>query len=579
MNELLPTAADDVPPRRAWALALLIAIIFFAAVAPTLNWLQFASGNENLVAEAALEMRQGGPKLLPNMMGEPRVKKPPLVTWITAAAMRPQTVAELHDPKEREDAYRDLAFQVRWPALLAAAVMTLAAFETGRVWAGEMTGLMTALVVCTNYLFLKYMRQATTDVHLAAWVAVANACFAHGVLRGRWWLAATVGALATGIAFLCKGPVALVESVLPMGVMAAVMCWRGKENLDGEGSTTAEPLSLPPPARGGEENLRRIVQIGVGIVLFAAVALPWFIYVLRTVPNVGHVWTQEVGREGATALDVSNPIVYAELPFLTVPWIVFAVVGLLALWQKRRVRAAWWPIVFSVVPLLVMVWFRDRKERYMLPMIVPAAMICGYGLATWIRSWQAKPTVPDRIIGWIHFILILAIGSALLIAGMNQKRLDGTPWFGPRLAVWLGVALFATLGLTLLWQRRRAWAMPVATFGLMLAYLAAYQFGYRDTEQGRSSLKPLADAILAQAPDAAVYDWVPRGRVDEQMGIYLARPVLKADPATLKPIDRPLVLITRLSKRDEPTILSNDWQPLAVVYEGTVKWSAFIWRP
>src|SRR5215471_12112008 len=59
-----------------------IPLLFYAAIAPTLTWLEFDSGSENLVVAAALEMRRGSQWLMPTLQGELRITKPPLATWI-----------------------------------------------------------------------------------------------------------------------------------------------------------------------------------------------------------------------------------------------------------------------------------------------------------------------------------------------------------------------------------------------------------------------------------------------------------------------------------------------------------------
>ena len=585
MTEPSPIAAAESPfsvgTAGAWALAILIAAAFFATVAPTLGWLDYSSGNENIVVQTALEMRHGGPKLLPQLDGDPRIKKPPLTTWLTAASMRPTTLARLDDPKQRDDAYHDLAFQTRLPALLAACVVILATFEIGRVWGGPSVGLFAAMVVCTNYLFLKYMRQSTTDAHLAAWVAVANACFFHGLLRGRWWIAAIGGGVATGLAFMCKGPVSLAETALPT-LMAAIVLYAGKQKNASEdaplttlGGMAMDQKPTTPSSRGSI-----IARVLIGIGLFALVALPWFVYVLLKVDHVAATWTKEVGRSGATTLEVGNPLVYLELGALTAPWLIFGIVGLLALWQRRRERAAWLPMIFAVVPLLAMVWFRDRKERYMLPMIAPCAVICGYGVMVWARSWRIKRTWGDVALLAVHGLVMIGLAAALLIAGSRSiKSVYGTPWYPQAMATWGLIAVAAFAGLIGVLARRRAWVVPAGTFVLMLGLLAVYLLGYRDSADGRSPLKPLTDAITDQAPGAVVYDWLPRGRADEQIALYLNRTVLRADPATLKPIDRPMVLIMRQGKIDERPQPPAEWKLLTSAEEGASTWFAFVRRP
>ena len=557
----------DVPRRQAWLLAVLIAAALFAAVVPTLRWVEFTNGNENIVVQTALEMRHGGPKLLPHLLGEPRVKKPPLVAWVAAASMRQPTIDQLKDAATAGIAYRDLALQVRWPSLVAACVMVLATFDFGRTWGGARVGLCSAMAVATCYLTFKYMRQTTTDAHLAAWVAVANACLARGLLRGGRWTAAIGGGVAIGVAFLCKGPVAVVQTALPALVTLIVLSAR-------------RPKPEVPRERGSQTVAATIAGVAIALL----VGLPWFVYVIATVPDVAKVWATEVTREGATNLDVSNPIIYLELGLLTAPWLIFGIVGLIALWQLRRVRTAWVPMIFAVVPLLVMVCFRDRKERYMLPMVMPACVICGYGAAAWMRSWTRGRTKGDIVVLAIHGTALLAAGLALAYVGATKlTRVAGGPWFDRHLAIWAAAAMVVLAGVSVLLVRRRAWVAIAATFLAMLGATTFYYSGYRYDRGGLAPLKPLADAIRAAAPEAVVYDWLPRGRADEQLAVYLDKTITRADPATLIYSDRPAVLIcrqARVNHEPEPLPpLGPQWKPIASEMEGSTVWSAFVLVP
>ena len=118
-------------------------------VAPTLDWLQFHDPIENLNVATALEIRRGGPWLVPTLQGVPRLAKPPLTAWITTAAIRPGTVAALDstDAVVRAAAYDRLTWEVRWPALLAACLTLAATFELGRTLANEEDGDTFGLIV------------------------------------------------------------------------------------------------------------------------------------------------------------------------------------------------------------------------------------------------------------------------------------------------------------------------------------------------------------------------------------------------------------------------------------------------
>ncbi|HLL90755.1 MAG TPA: hypothetical protein VK324_15745, partial [Tepidisphaeraceae bacterium] len=182
-----PTAAAPPRARRAWPYALIVPAVLFLAIAPTLTWLEFSSGSENLNVGTVLEMRRvdpvsgrEGPWLVPTLKGAPRVIKPPLTAWVSAALVGPETVAALShaDPAARAAAYERLAWEVRWPALVLACASLAFVFELGRVLTGSVAGgVLAATVAGINLLFLRYGRSATTDVQLMLWVAVANACF------------------------------------------------------------------------------------------------------------------------------------------------------------------------------------------------------------------------------------------------------------------------------------------------------------------------------------------------------------------------------------------------------------------
>src|SRR4051794_29102319 len=188
-DNLVPatTAAESLAPRRGgWLLACVIALTFFVAAAPTLTWLEFSSSMENLVAATALEIRRTGHWLIPTLETEPRIAKPPLAAWISAATIRPATVRALDhpDPRVRDAAYRQLAWEIRWPGLFCGCVILLAVFDLGRTVGGERAGIVAMLVAGSTLYFLAFARLASTDTQLALWVTIANAAIARLMLRG-----------------------------------------------------------------------------------------------------------------------------------------------------------------------------------------------------------------------------------------------------------------------------------------------------------------------------------------------------------------------------------------------------------
>src|SRR5690606_10867383 len=150
---------------------------------------------------------------LPTLNGGQRISKPPWTAWYTAAFVSPETVAALSnpDPLARDGAYRRLMWEIRWPALLAACLTLALTCEMGRLLTGSLRGgAVAAIVAGSTMMFLRFGRLATLDVQLGLWVTLANVLLLHAVLRGRWWLGCCGAGAAIGIAFMAKGPVALV---------------------------------------------------------------------------------------------------------------------------------------------------------------------------------------------------------------------------------------------------------------------------------------------------------------------------------------------------------------------------------
>src|SRR6185369_612015 len=111
--------------------------------------------------ETVLEMHRGGPWVIPRLKGAPRTAKPPLTNWISAALVSPSSVAALSDVEHRDQVYRRLAWEIRWPALLFACLTLVATAWLARVLFDDSTGLAAATMMGSCVLFLRFGRGMT----------------------------------------------------------------------------------------------------------------------------------------------------------------------------------------------------------------------------------------------------------------------------------------------------------------------------------------------------------------------------------------------------------------------------------
>ena len=562
--------------------------IFFAAVAPVLNWPQFSGDSEDLLVQTVLEMRNGGPWWIPTLGGAPRTRKPPLPAWISAASVSSRTVHDLSStiPAVRQSAYRRFAWEVRWPALVAACLMLLALGWTAEIIGGPAHVLPSVMICATSVLFFRYIRVATPDVYLAMFVTVANACLAAAIVRRRWRLGCVGAGAALGLAFMCKGPVAFVETLAPVVVYLASI-----------------KLSLRPgplPEYREREKSSCVLPIGCGVLLMLAIMLPWYWSVILGQPGSMEVWWNELKGEGAKSISHDPWYGYwTVLPNL-LPWLPLFVAGIYLAVQTRVQRAengivgsasadgtfrqpkvigsetipsakAYPTHSFSqsysvnphanarpehrrrgqeqrgqrsrillallmvVVPIIVLSFFHDRKERYLLPLAAPAAILTALAATRLKRSFPPKPGAA-QIVWALHWGLLLVFAIGLPVAGfIKLQRREGGSWYSfpmAAAAILCGVVFVIVGNLS---QHR--WRISFVSTGaaVMLLLNALFQYGWSRSVEGMSEMKPVADRIHADFPTGRVvyYDPPPGGKpVTLDLDIYLNRiiPVTPDNP-------------------------------------------------
>jgi 4-amino-4-deoxy-L-arabinose transferase-like glycosyltransferase len=532
-------------PAAAWLTALVCSALFFAVIFPTLGWLGFYNGTEKISVATALQTRRDGNWLLPLLDGRPRFVKPPLTMWETAATLRQQTVRDIGnpDPAIRRPAFHQFEIETRiWP-LVSCCIILLAVFEFGRVIGGPRLGLTAELVCASTFLFLRFSRLATSDVQLALWVSLADVFLAYALFDGRRWLGCIGAAIALGLALMSKGPVALVESLLPA---LAFIPFRDEEDKK-TGSWT-----LP---------------ILVGIALMLLIELPWYIYILHRLGNVWHKFRNEITGEDSP--DRASPW-YSYLGFLWLflPWLPLLVLGAIVAVQEsltrpksqavgnisRRLLLA---LLLFVIPLLVLSFFKDKRDRYVVPMLPPAAVLAAAGAVQCARGIRAR--LPDAR-AWlaVHFVPLAAMATALPLLGAfghvpafstpDAKHIYTAPMAVGVVAVcWTLIAIGIAL-------RRRAGAWVTVTVAVMLLLQTIFFLGYRQTPQGTSSAEPLAEAIWAQYPDAQIVNVDGSSALGpNELSIYLDRifaPIRGDAAIKLQPGPQPIIALVKEPQGD-----------------------------
>jgi len=213
--------------------ALALLLVFFRLGAPLLF-----DVDEAVFSEASREMLETGDWLTPTYNYENRYDKPVLFYWLQAAAF---AVLGTHE------------FAARLPSALAGLGLLLLVYAFVRRLEGEETAFWSTLTLLACIEFSAYSHAAVTDMTLTLFLSLA--IFSYMASRAETPRFAHVAGfhLGSALAFLTKG---LIGVVFPWGVVFLHGLLRRRAGF--------RPFLSP-----------------AGLLLFAAVGLPWYVLEFR----------------------------------------------------------------------------------------------------------------------------------------------------------------------------------------------------------------------------------------------------------------------------------------------------------
>jgi 4-amino-4-deoxy-L-arabinose transferase-like glycosyltransferase len=444
-------------------LAGFCAFLFFYG----LNQVGLIGADEPRYAQVAREMLERHDWITPVLGGQPWLEKPPLYYW---QAMVAYAVFGVSD------------WAARLPSALDATLLVLAVyfflrrFRTGF----ELDG---ALITASSAGIIGYARAASMDMALAA-------AFTVGMLG--WWawresgkklyLLIFYGFMALGM--LAKGPVAPFLAAVVIVLYAAAVR---------ELRVALKTLWLP------------------GILLFCAIALPWYVAVQIRNPVFFREFILEhnLARFSKNLYHHTEPFWY-YLPVTALalaPWTVFVIAALIEpvrLWWAKRapvsgrddpenqfgVFASCW----LIVPVVFFSLSQSKLPGYILPALPAGGLLLVDYLGRHLEQGEPKPAA--RVLAVLHALLSASpIVPALLIAYLiTQHRLPG----GRPMLVALTIAFILCAGIVLTLVRRTGLRMLrfVTLIPVVLTLGAVLKLGSVALDQTLSA-RPLALEIAA----------------------------------------------------------------------------------
>jgi len=418
---------------RRWALPLLLLAFGLFYLLPLVGhglWIP----DETRYAQIGQEMLLKGDWVSPHFMGIRYFEKPIAGYWMIAIG---------------QAIFGDNLFGVRIASAVSTGLSVVLAYLIARrLWNDPRKSLASALLYMSFGLIAGQAGYANLDPQFTLWVNLSLVALWFALdsttPRARLISWAVLG-VACGIGFMTKG---FLAWLLPVLIALPFMLWQRR---------FGELLRYGP----------------VAMVVAAVVSLPWVLSVHAHEPDFWRFffWHEHIRRFAAENAQHTRPW-WFYLPMIVVsslPWAALLPTTLAQAWKEKLQPSIGFLLLWLVLPLAFFSLSRGKLPTYIMPCLLPLAVLMGHALID--RITQAKGTAIRA-----NGLLNLAIGVISLIAllYLQFKR----EVYGHDEMLSLSLVFIVLMGwiLTNLLQAFRPlnfWAAPVIGIWLLVALLPA----------------------------------------------------------------------------------------------------------
>lgn len=387
---LLEPQALRPPPTRHALFVFLIALAVLSHLA-TIGWGDLYGHTEGQYAGAAREMIEAHHSLLPTNDGQPRLRKPPLLYWLTIVSFK---------------FFGINAAAARLPIALATIATVALTFLIGERLADYWRGFLAGLIyLCSVGTFL-LGRMIMPEPLFTAFITGAIFCALCGYQRRRfrrWWFLGFW--ICCALACLSKGIHGLLYPAAVLGTLAIFFR---------EARLRFRPLLH-------WSYLSIFVLLLVPWYVWAELHFPGFLRQLVAVEWMGHL------RTAPETLGSDNGV--PRLHFVTLhlcwwfPWLIALLPGVIFAW-RRVIRpheiefADALPLCWMAVGFIPLLLIGQRQDYYSMSMWSAFAL---WAAGAWLRTPRKLRLVGSALVGVIGF----ALAGAILLLPKIIAHADG----------------------------------------------------------------------------------------------------------------------------------------------------------
>jgi len=426
--------------------------------------------DEAMHAATSKAMVLSGDWITPQYNGENFYDKPPLYNWLAALAFMVMGFNEL---------------AARLPAALLGLGCVLITYWLARKMFAPVAAFLSALVLATSVEFIVLSRAVVHDISLAFFVTLALTLFFVGFKNERRRKPAFLFGYATlGLAVLAKGP---VGAALPVMIIGLFLIYKR------------------------QLRFLKDMQIGWGLLIFLAVAAPWYVLISLKNPDYLEYFLlkQNIGSFLSQQSRHPRPFYY-YIPVLMgglFPWSFFLP---LALFRAIRAKAALHGdgVIFALIWFgVIFIFFSMANSKlvtYILPLFPAAALLVGVLLYDLLYA-SNRVLHKGVLYSYLPFAAILPIVLGYLLLFPPDSLVTDTEIAMPLVyffAVWLTGCVLISISLVIK-KKYKAFIGSVAAitatlFPLVLIYIVPMLgplVSYKDLALKLDNLMPPGESI------------------------------------------------------------------------------------
>jgi len=301
--------------------------------------------DEGMHAATSKEMVLTGDWITPRLNGENFYDKPVLFTWLVAISFL---------------AFGFTEFAARLPVAMLGMGCVMVTYLLGRKMFGPTVGFLSGVILATSVEYVILSRGVIHDIALVFFVTLALFFFYMGFRndrqRKRYFL---LFYASSGFAVLAKGPIGLLLPALIIGFFLLVK---------------------------GKLSFLREMEIGWGILIFLAIAAPWYILVsLNNKDYAGYFFIQQnLMNFISLSQEVTHPkpvyfYVYILLGGFS-PWSCFLPLALIRALRGRFEKVGEGTVFLVVWFVVIFLFFSmasSKLSSYILPLFPAVSLLVG----------------------------------------------------------------------------------------------------------------------------------------------------------------------------------------------------------